>query len=498
MMPPTFLTLPSEVRNLIYREYFAVQGGYVLDFESQKLKAADGSNLDLALMSTCKLIAHETRQIPLGINTITFSTIYSDDARITAGLFNCCFSRMDNMETTRLVQAKAFINPAIYADAVGKFPVLKPFLDWILDEDGIPDQLHGHMFPWYPSISVAREGITYILRLLANHHGMDFHNHTRKEIWCSHVDTLQSVDLCHKPWAIPSQSEVNQMVDVLYGFSHHLVDSLLSGRDRLKYRFSAAAAAIDFLESISGRVRQYIRNIVVHEDRYAVPYQSCHVEGLIPFCKENPRLRIERRVSLWRTIFPEDCIASWNIDMDTTATRNGTFEILWGFDIAKRVGAWLEDTIAALHLGMPHDSMTLVLDGDPAPELCEDIFQKVIQRCAGWKLAYDESCSRKLLPTLDFVKKPRFCAEVFPIVVQHLVDNSSIFRCNFNPGQPLDIASLIDEHRGWDTERWWHHFQRPDQEEFETTPPLPKWYNLVLENFITKKEMKRRMQMGYV
>lgn len=495
MVPSTsFLTIPREVRNLIYQEYFTVKGGYVLDFESRKLKAADGSCLDLGLISTCRLIAQETGSIPLAINTITFCTIYSDDLRLTAGFFDHLLDDLRWLKNRIFLESKRFINPDIYANAISKFPTLKPVLDRILIQDDVMDYNYHNHFPWGPAPSVHREGITYILRLLANHHGMDFLGEDHITPWAQ-KDVLQLVDLGHTPWAIPSQNEIDRIVDVLKRPQCNDWHNLFAGYDRLKYRISAAAAAIYFLESISDRVRQYIRNIVVHEDRYAVPSQSCHAQGLIPFCKENPHLRIEHRVSLWRTIFPSETIDRWNIGGETQASH-GTFGTLWCFYITRSVGNWLDDGMAVLHLGMPPDSMTLVLDGDPLPELCEVMFQKAIQREVVWQLAFDETHSQNPNFPPNPWKRVRFCSELFPTAVRHLVNESSIFRCNFNPGRLLDVESLVDEHRGWSIDHWLDQYDRLDEEEFHTIPPLPKWHNLVLENFLTKKEMKRRIEMG--
>ncbi|KAI8188033.1 hypothetical protein K4K52_005243 [Colletotrichum sp. SAR 10_76] len=85
---PHFFDLPREVRDLIYGQYVISDGGYVLDFESNTLKCANGDNIDLAFMLTCKAVANELRTAPFSTNTLNFSTICSEEHRITAGLFD--------------------------------------------------------------------------------------------------------------------------------------------------------------------------------------------------------------------------------------------------------------------------------------------------------------------------------------------------------------------------------------------------------------------------
>jgi hypothetical protein len=71
-------------------------------------------------------------------------------------------------------------------------------------------------------------------------------------------------------------------------------------KNRFIYRFSAAAVAIRFLRQ-NLKLRTHIRRIVLSEDREAVGFPESHGKWLVPFCLENTRLRIERRVNLWRT-----------------------------------------------------------------------------------------------------------------------------------------------------------------------------------------------------
>lgn len=123
------------------------------------------------------------------------------------------------------------------------------------------------------------------------------------------------------PWSIPTEDELDvhalQVPSLepfgqsLYGIDNdfwHVTGATQRDRaywdaNRGKLRFSAAAATIHFLHSTTALVRRQLRKVVVHEDRMSVNHPASHVRGLIPFCEENPDLRIERRVDLWRNCF---------------------------------------------------------------------------------------------------------------------------------------------------------------------------------------------------
>jgi hypothetical protein len=97
--------------------------------------------------------------------------------------------------------------------------------------------------------------------------------------------------------------------------------------DGFLYHFSTAAAAIRFLNMNPG-VRKHLRKIVLRENHFAMAYPECHARGLASFCKENPALRIERRVDLCHNPFLP-CIRenlSRSNDPDFTSTRTTLYE----------------------------------------------------------------------------------------------------------------------------------------------------------------------------
>ncbi|KAF4498980.1 hypothetical protein FAGAP_4856 [Fusarium agapanthi] len=61
--PRSFVSLPCELRHMIYKYYFTTEQGYHFSAASRKLTAVHGEPVDIALLCTCRLIAEETKEI---------------------------------------------------------------------------------------------------------------------------------------------------------------------------------------------------------------------------------------------------------------------------------------------------------------------------------------------------------------------------------------------------------------------------------------------------
>ncbi|KAF5634185.1 hypothetical protein F52700_5905 [Fusarium sp. NRRL 52700] len=117
-----FLSLPSELRLDIYRAYFHLEGGYVYDVKSDKLKTSEYQPIDLALMLTCRTIADETKHLPLSINTVTFSTLYREDWRSLAGCFNVVTTYYRHLQADLVLHLAEFMTPEMYDQLALKYP----------------------------------------------------------------------------------------------------------------------------------------------------------------------------------------------------------------------------------------------------------------------------------------------------------------------------------------------------------------------------------------
>jgi len=170
-----------------------------------------------------------------------------------------------------------------------------------------------------------------------------------------------AVSMCPKPWDIPTEEE-------MYGESRkepHPWKQCLTGcadtiknkwttaeweSDPCNYRFSAAAAAIQFLGAFPG-ARQHIRRVVLWEGLPSVAFPESHARGLIPFCKDCPLLRIEHRVSLWTNAFLRG--REWRSDWKYWYERGNTPHGLPADGITIAVAQWMAEALVVSRAGMP-------------------------------------------------------------------------------------------------------------------------------------------------
>lgn len=280
------------------------------------------------------------------------------------------------------------------------------------------------------------------------------------------ADDLLRYHSLYKPWTIieddarcdiradtrhPAHARPGSLTIEDYTREHHgISDNRVMKR---KYFLSAASIAIEFLERIPVQ-RTNIRDIILDEKDPCGNYWECHGLGLIDFCKENPGLRIERRVNVWRNIWPIDSTdyqpeMGWDRD-----DREGISEE----NFTERVARWIVEALALVPAGMPRGSFTLVLNGDPAPEKCTQLFRKV-QRDAAWQIALDESFDRGHLPPETAYHERRriwgYIYEGFPQALQEIsAGTCRAIRANFDVGEPWDAEAMIEAHREWTLSDW--------------------------------------------
>ncbi|KAK8112487.1 hypothetical protein PG984_013013 [Apiospora sp. TS-2023a] len=324
------------------------------------------------------------------------------------------------------------------------------------------------------------------------------------------IDTLH--ELLHIPWqCIYCEGDIGDCRTLRPASSRYTVTAG-------KYRFSAAAAAIDFFESFPG-IHRATRRVLIHEDRVAVPWSSCHGLGLVPYCKDNPLLRIERRVDLW-----------WNLFLESKGLRtqrrfyvnqfdmNGPLRALTQKQLVRTISQWIME--AAELREMPIGSFRLTLDGGaPGPDggtpgpasVCSDIFQLWVQQSAAEQIALGLTMDRGLpmaeLPSkypyytgnredFDIPSAMYFETGVanFPEELSRIVAGTSIVKClNFSPGNSLNAEDVVQARYGWAFEEW-QQTSCYDSEPltFQPVSPLPPSLVDILLHDVINYEAARR------
>ncbi|QPC74463.1 hypothetical protein HYE68_005215 [Fusarium pseudograminearum] len=121
--------LPAEIRQQIFREYFAITGGYVYNGQSDKLRTIDNTPIDLSLIYTCRSIANDCKRLPLAVNTIQFSTLYREDWRSLAGCFNLVATYYYVLQQDIVLHLAHLITPEMHMQLEKKFPNFRSKLE---------------------------------------------------------------------------------------------------------------------------------------------------------------------------------------------------------------------------------------------------------------------------------------------------------------------------------------------------------------------------------
>ncbi|ENH72223.1 hypothetical protein FOC1_g10006599 [Fusarium oxysporum f. sp. cubense race 1] len=474
MSTSPFLSLPPELRHMIYKYYYTTPDGYFLQPISRKLAAANGKPLDLALMYTCRFIAHETRDLPLLYNDISISTIYDPELRPWAG-------RFDYLLYAQLQQQVKLV------------------------------LLLGNLDPFRrraSGISALCEALEFTLRNLAQRATRDFYRAVNEALpdweYSGSDRLLNFLDQCFKPWDVPHADALAEMGrkfkdERLWSTLESWAPNQRQTQEyRAKFRISAASAAIRWLSQLPANKQMCVHNLAIIEDRPSVGRQECHAEGLVPFCRANPRLRISHQVSMMNVIFSRAMLS-----------RVGSFEGLEEYagqeigeqalDLASGesfscIAEWLAEIISLSKAGMPDGSYTFTLDGGPDVDLCSEIFQQVVLRKEAMRLTIERS-----LPLLGEDDRLYFGLELHRghgNAFAQLIDNSSFIKTNFNPGQLWNADKMLAEFRQigvldffgkYRCVRMLFKFPRPP-----STNIVPRLGALVMENYESRPCPRRQ------
>jgi hypothetical protein len=158
-------------------------------------------------------------------------------------------------------------------------------------------------------------------------------------------------------WHIPSKADLDSRGKLVRCFSPINIHITAKTYPLEHYRFSAAAAAIDFLQHVSMGQRTPVQKVVLLEDHKSVLHSSAHVQGLIPFLRKNPKLRVERRVPISRTVISQN-----SLYMCEFAT----------VDVIEFLEKWINEALALKgHIPPRTFSLVLVTTAESRPEIWE-------------------------------------------------------------------------------------------------------------------------------
>lgn len=295
--------------------------------------------------------------------------------------------------------------------------------------------------------------------------------------WAGAYPAHEFLDLRFDPWAIPSLSEVTKATSrfkadnawkllqpwyytpsgYYHPYGQHDPSHESRGvRCREKIRFSAAATAIRFLRRLPLNQRVQIRSLVLHEDHPSVGTPSTHVQGLASFFKENPRLRVKRRVSVLGCVKRGPTNPQY-VAQSLQAERDGRDEPYRGLDLISFpsiLTEWLVDALAVTSMGIPAGSFTFILEAGPYADFCTNLFQQAIHRDIAWHRAYNASVDRGLIVYPPNERRFDLIDAGLEEAVEHLVNQTSFLRSDFHPGHPWDFETIVEKNAHLDAFHW--------------------------------------------
>ncbi|KAF4954394.1 hypothetical protein FSARC_12148 [Fusarium sarcochroum] len=378
----------------------------------------------------------------------------------------------------------------------------------------------GHMLRdrWDGCFSDISGAISFCLKLLAEKEPSEFATlvYERLPDWADTIPAHQFLSMGFEHWAIPSHSEVSAMVKRFHlddaweilDLWHHTPprdpdtgdylsdDAYLNNtlpkpygiRCREKIRFSAAAAAIRFLRRLSTDQRIRIRNLILHEDLPSVNAASAHAHGLAPFFKENHLLRVERRVSVLGCILApcgKPAAAATTLQNPPEDGGKMTNKVFLG-----RLAHWLFDALAVTRVGIPAESFTFVLEAGPYSDYCSDVFQQLVHRDIAWYRAYNACLDRGFLQIHPRLRRLNtyMIQGGFEEAVELLVNQTSILRCDFNPGFAWNFEPLVDETKELNALLWTEKWDYRKPLLFMDLPSSLKQEDVLADNFEIQTE----------
>ncbi|KAF9695721.1 hypothetical protein EKO04_006355 [Ascochyta lentis] len=461
--------LPREIRDWIYDQYVQVHGGYIYDPNFGKLtRADDGGKIELRIMRTCRRIWKEMEPLPMQRNKITFRSSSTSESSSRAGVLHATLHRMERAQWYKLCMiGSEFLTDDVRAKIGNEFPQFRPVVDGLkaLGDQDIEHQIvfnENSKNSWGKAPSIYRDFLQRLFNIVSQHPDWATRSHKYAEMRRIDADFVASAP---KPWSILQTQEVERIKDVLYPGQDWQQTAFMMPSDT--YTSSAAALAINFFKSISATTRKSIRAVELVEDQAAVAYPECHTRGLISFCNENPELRIQRLVNIWKTVLP--IVYRRNNFQGQTCLGRGR--------ITEHVAEWLIEATSLPALGMPEGCFTLVLDADPLPVEAAQVFDEIIEDSAE-QAAMDRSFPQELLDDERWLERRVGCDERlslyfegFPEAMQALTaGNEGIVRCNFDLSSRVDLEQTIQQHIGLTWGEWQEkRFQRLD----EPGPPMP-------------------------
>ena len=227
----SLLSMPREIRDMIYRYYLLEESGYCFDFESRKIRASN-QPIDLALLYTSRQIAAEMQGLAFEVNTITFSTACpkSRSERLRAGRYDRIMhelrlAKIRTVASTGHQDLRHFRTPEIIAQLSQKWECYAADFKW-LDARVDEERLWGTAFEdfrgqlptessWGEACSKHLDFVNHALKLFSGHPGFIEDLATCDATKQQAFVRSRWLSSSPNPWALPTEGELSELEDLL-------------------------------------------------------------------------------------------------------------------------------------------------------------------------------------------------------------------------------------------------------------------------------------------
>jgi hypothetical protein len=255
-------------------------------------------------MRTCKQLVYELRPIVFKINTVTFTTesidwAMGDKACYVAALLMHLHSKTAHI----LYGVRELITTDLASRSETEYPDALPVLQYLRTGKHMDFYTRNHHVSgiWSYCPRIFHNFIQYTLQELVvstNKAFWEAAENEGQEYTKENITSLLLLNLLS--CTVPDKAEIYILEKACQlGRNSPAFEEL---PQRLKCYFSAAAHAVAFLTNIHPNVRACLRRVILDEAHASFDLPHDYALDLVSFFKENPKLRIERRVHIWRTV----------------------------------------------------------------------------------------------------------------------------------------------------------------------------------------------------
>ncbi|KAF2825735.1 hypothetical protein CC86DRAFT_34374 [Ophiobolus disseminans] len=377
------LKLPLELRLKIWDHCVVRDGGYIYDSSTRKLQSIDGGSMDFTLARVCRQTAFEIGRYFLQCNAISFTTsLSSRKSSLEASESDTILEQLNRKRSLLLYHLRQYITPDMAQNATDKYPRASAFVDDLTHGTGERIEVElTNKSVWGHSPSTQRGVTNFLLQQLSS--SPEFLDIASACLsGCAGSNPLSLLKLDPDPWAMSTQRQLRLMRRLARPYIR--VAGLDFKSEFVKYYYSAAALASTFLSWLPLDLRMNVRTIILYEAHASVAHPESHALSFIPFCRENPDLRIIRRVDIWNTILPR--VHQRTLERFMQVPPPTIFGPMDRNRVTASIVPWVEEAHLLHHAGMPPGAFRLVFH--TAAASVQDILDIMLEDAA-WQVALE-------------------------------------------------------------------------------------------------------------